>query len=139
MALPNSSVVVAGTNATASERNNLRTDALTRQRIYKFEIKGTLVAGDEQGGTFIVPRNETVKSIRYGIVSGTSATFRIQHTTTDVEAGISATTSDTEQKTGIDDPNLTEGERLSLDITAISGSPTHLLVQVETEYQLSDV
>lgn len=139
MALPNSTDVVAGTNATASERNNLRADALTRQRVYKFEVQGTLTTGDNQGGEFIVPRNETVKSIRYYIDSGTSATIRVQHDTTDIEAGMSATTTVGETKTGFDSASLTEGEKLSLDITAVSGSPVRLVVQVETEYQLSDV
>ena len=43
-----SSAVVAGTNITADQGNNIRTDALTRYVRFLFEVKGALVVGDNQ-------------------------------------------------------------------------------------------
>lgn len=126
-----SSTVTAGTNATATQYNNLRTDAITRERVYVFEVLGSLVVGDEQGAKYIVPANSTVVAIKHVIDSGTSATFRIQKNTTDVDAGVSATTTVAEETT-ITSATLTEDQTLTLDITAISGSPSHLIVQVIT-------
>ena len=123
--------MVAGTNATAPQYNNLRTDAITRERVYVFEIKGSIVTGDEQGPKYIVPANMTVVAIKHKISSGTSVTFRIQKNTTDVDASIAATTSVAEE-TSITSAALTENQILSLDITAISGSPVDLLVEVQT-------
>lgn len=126
-----SSAVVAGTNATASQYNNLRTDAITRERVYVFEIKGSIIVGDEQGPKFIVPANMTVVAIKHKIGSGTSATFRIQKDTTDVDNSIVAGTSVAEE-TSFSSAGLTENQVLSLDVTAVSGSPVDLLVEVQT-------
>lgn len=126
-----SSAVTAGTNATVTQFNNLRTDAITRERVYVFEVQGTLVTGNEQGGRYIVPANATVVAIKHKIGSGTSATIRIQKDTTDVDASISVGTSVAEETT-ITTPSLSEDQVLSLDITAVSGSPADLLVQVIT-------
>lgn len=126
-----SSEVTAGTNATATQYNDLRTDAITRERVYVFEIKGVLVTGNEQGPKYIVPADATVNAIKHKIGSGTSATVRVQKNTTDVDAGISVGTSVAEENT-ITSAGLTEDQVLSLDITAVSGSPEDLLVQVIT-------
>lgn len=129
--MPTSSTATAGTNATATQYNNLRTDAITRERVYVFEVKGTLVTGDEQGPKYIVPADMTVVAIKHRIASGTSATFRVQKDTTDIDAGIAAGTSVAEE-TSITSASLTENQVLSLDITGISGSPVDLLVEVQT-------
>lgn len=126
-----SSAVVAGTNATASQYNNVRTDAITRERVFVFEIKGSIIVGDEQGPKFIVPANMTVVAIKHKIGSGTSATFRIQKDTTDVDNSIVAGTSVAEE-TSFSSASLTENQVLSLDVTAVSGSPVDLLVEVQT-------
>lgn len=129
MPAPTSSQATAGTNATADEYNDLRTDAIERYVRFQFEVKGTLVVGNEQGPRFIVPDEMTVQEIKHKIASGTSATIRIQKDTSDVDASISVTTS-MGSETSISSPSLTEDEVLTLDITAVSGSPTDLLVQV---------
>lgn len=129
--MPTSSAVTAGTNATASQYNNLRTDAITRERVYVFEVQGANIVGDEQGGKYIIPASSTVVAIKHKIASGTSATFRVQKDTTDVDAGVVAGTTVAEE-TSITSAALTEDQVLSLDITAVSGSPTGLLVQVIT-------
>lgn len=128
---PISSAVTAGTNAEASHYNNLRTDAITRTRIYVFEVYGTLSVGDEQGPAYIVPYAATVTSIKYKIFSGTSATIRIQKDTTDVDNSISATTTVATDSSPTS-AALAADQVLSLDITAISGGAAHLLVEVIT-------
>lgn len=124
-----SSNATAGTNATASEYNNLRSDALARDVRFVWDIKGALAVGDEQGPRYIVPANMTVTKIKHKITSGTSGTFRIQKDTTDVDAGISAT-STVADETSLTAPALLENQVLSLDITGVSGSPVDLLVEV---------
>lgn len=131
-----SSAVVAGTNAVASEVNNIRTDALTRFVRFVFEIKGALVVGDNQGAEYVVPNAMTVRSIQYYIDSGTSATFRIQKDTTDVDNSIAATITVSED-TSFSSAALTRLQKLSLDITAISASPVHLVVIVECTETIS--
>lgn len=126
-----SSNIVAGTNATATQYNNLRSDAIIRERVFVFEVRGTLVTGDEQGPRYIVPANSTVTSIKHKITSGTSATFRIQKNTTDVDASIAAGTS-VASETSITTPSLTADDVLTLDITGLSGGPVDLLVEVIT-------
>jgi len=126
-----SSAVTSGTNATATQYNDLRTDAITRERVYVFEVVGSLVVGDEQGGHYIVPAASTVTAITSQIATGTSATFRIQKDTTDVDSGIAATTS-VATDSSFSSASLAANQILSLDITAISASPTRLLVQVKT-------
>lgn len=126
-----STTATAGTNATAQQYNDLRTDAIVRERVYVFEVRGNLVTGDEQGARYIVPANSTVTSIKHKITSGTSATFRIQKDTTDVDASISATSS-VATESSITSASLTANQVLSMDITGISGSPIDILVEVIT-------
>ena len=129
--MPTSSAVSAGTNAVASDVNNIRTDAITRERVFIFEVKGALATGDEQGPRYIVPANMTVVAIKSVIKAGTSATFRVQKDTTDIDSGIVATTTVAED-TSPTSAALTENQILTLDITAVSGSPEGLLVEVQT-------
>lgn len=124
-----SSAVSAGDDGTATQHNNLRTDAITRYVRFPFEVKGPLIVGDEQGPRFIVPAGMTVTAIKHKIASGTSATIRIQKNTTDVDASISSTTT-MATETSITSAALTEDQILSLDITAVSGSPADLFVEV---------
>ncbi len=129
MPSPTSSPVVAGTNATALEENAIRTDAITRYVRFPFEVKGALLVGDEQGPRYIVPAGMTVTAIKTKIKAGTSATIRIQKDTSDVDSGISATTSSATDSV-IASAALVEDQILSLDITAISGNPEDLFVEV---------
>jgi len=124
-----SSAVVAGTNATAVAVNNIRTDAITRYVRFVFEVRGSVTVADEQGAKYIVPAAMTVTEIKHKIASGTSATFRVQKDTTDIDAGIAATSS-VASETSITSGALTEDQVLSLDVTAVSGSPVDLLVEV---------
>lgn len=121
--------VTAGTNATAQQYNDLRTDAVTRYVRYIFIVFGTLATGDEQGAKYIVPANQTVTSIKHKVATGTSATFRVQKDTTDIDAGVSATTT-VATESSITSAALLADQVLSLDITGISGGPTELIVEV---------
>ena len=78
----------------------------------------------------------TVRSIMYYIDTGTSATFRIKEDTTDVENSISATSTVAED-TSFANAALARLAKLSMDITAVSGSPEHLVVIVECTETLS--
>lgn len=127
-----SSVATAGTNATATQYNNLRTDAITRERVYVFYVLGSVSTGNEQGAKYIVPATATVTSIKTIIASGTSATCRIQKDTTDIDTGISATTTVATDSSFTGSAALTAGQVLSMDVTGTSGSPVDLIVQVAT-------
>lgn len=126
-----SSTATAGTNATATQYNDLRTDAITRERVYVFEIKGSIIVGDEQGPKYIVPAAATVTKIKHRIASGTSATFRIQKDTTDIDNSIVAGTSVATDSSPVS-AALAADQVLSLDVTAISALPVDLLVEVVT-------
>lgn len=130
--MPISSEAVAGTNATAPQYNNLRTDAITRTRIYVFEIPYAVIVGDEQGGRFLIQEGGTVTAIKHKLGTGT-ATIRVQKNTTDVDSGISVTSSAGEE-TAITTPAVSEDQVLTLDVTAASSDADKLLVQVQVEY-----
>ena len=129
--MSSSSDVTSGTNATATQYNAVRADAILRTKTFVFEVLGSLVVGDEQGGHYIVPTTCTVVSITHKITSGTSATFRVQKDTTDIDSGIVAGTSVSTDSSPTS-AALTAGQVLSLDITAVSGAPVDILVQVNT-------
>lgn len=132
--MPTSSEVTAGLYGTATQVNAIRTDAITRTRIYKFEVNGVITTGDEQGGRFLIGNaTETVVAIKHKIKSGTSATFRVQKDTTDVDNSVAASTTAAEE-TSFEDAALVENQVLTLDITGVSGSPEDLIVQVITTY-----
>lgn len=126
MAFPYSSAVVAGTNATATDHNNARKDALTRW--FKFEVIGTLVVGNNQGGSFIAPFSGTVVNHRLKTTSGT-ATVRTQKDGVDIDTGMSASsTASTDSSPS--SPTITSGQKLTMDITGVS-SATDLVVEME--------
>jgi len=120
-----------GNDITAAERNAVRQDALTR--MFVFDIPGTLATGDEQGPAYIIPEAGVVTKIVHKIASGTSATFRIQKDTTDVDAGVVASAA-VATESSITSDALTAGQVLTLDITAISGAPAHLSVMVFVDF-----
>lgn len=125
-----STAVTAGTNATASQYNNLRTDAITQYRRFWFEIPGTLVVANDQA-TIVVPAAMTVTKIKHKVKSG-SCTFRVQADSTDVKAGIAASTSYANE-TSISNPSITEGQELNIDITAVSSADTLRVLVYATE------
>ena len=117
-----SSTATAGTNATATQYNDLRTDAINERRVVLFEIKGSLVTGDDQV-KIPVPYDATVTKIRAKLTSG-SATIRFMKGATTVKSGISVGTSYADE-TSITNPSLTSNDDdLDLDITAVSSADT---------------
>jgi len=126
MAFPYSSAVVAGTNATATEHNNTRKDGLTR--FLKFEIVGTLVVANKQGGSFIAPFNGSVVQIYHKTTSGT-ASFRIKSASNVVDSAISSS-STYATETVIALPTVTKGELVTLDITTASGVDLVAMVEI---------
>lgn len=127
MAFPYSSVVVAGTNAVASANNNQRKDALTRW--FKFEVIGTLVVGNTQGGSYLIPYTGTVVCTRTKTDSGT-ATVRINADATVVDSSISASSTAATDSTIGGTAAVTNNQVLTMDITAVA-SGVHLIVEVE--------
>ncbi len=123
-----SSDVVAGTNATAVQQNQLRADAIKRDTVFVWEVEGAVPILDEQSGHYLVPEDMTIYKIGYKLDSGT-ATIRLQKGTTDIEAGIAVTSTFTEQTTNIDVTALTKGDKLSLDVTG-SSSGSGLIVML---------
>lgn len=127
-----SSAVVAGTNATATQYNDLRTDAITRYVRFYFEIKGTLVVANTQA-TVTVPvsgSSMTITKIKHKIVSGTSATITVKRNSDTVKASVSATTSYADETASLTNTSLTDGDELVIDITGVSASPATLRVLV---------
>ena len=122
-----SSAVVAGTNATATAYNNLRTDAITRYVRFVFEIKGTIGVADVQGPRYIVPANMTVTEVK-SILDAGSATIRIDKDGSAVISSVAVTTSPGSD-TGISSAAITEDQVLTLDVTAATGA-SGLLVEV---------
>lgn len=97
-------------------------------RGFTWYLDGTSVVQDEVGGKYLVPAAMTVTKIFTKTVSGT-ATVRIQKDTTDVDAGISVTSTAAEE-TSITAGGLVAKQVLTLDITAAS-SLVGLTVHVE--------
>jgi hypothetical protein len=123
------SAIVTGTNATAAQYNNVRTDAITRTRYLVFEIKGTLAVATGQA-TIPIPNSMTVTKIKHKIVSGTSATITVKVNSSTIKASVSATTSYASETSGLTNTSLVEGDEVIIDITGISGSPATLRVVV---------
>lgn len=124
---PYSAAVLAGTDATASDHNNARKDALTRW--FKFEVLGTLVVANTQGGSYLIPFAGTVISTRTKTDSGT-ATVRINADATVVDSGIAVTSTAATDSTIGGTAAVTNNQVLTMDITAISAG-VHLIVEVE--------
>jgi hypothetical protein len=123
-----SSPVVAGTNATASEQNNLRTDAIRRDSVFQFEIEDLLAAGDNQGGTWLIPAAFTVTKVKVWCEVGT-CTVRIKKNSTNILASQAVTTTPTDITVGFGTSALAENDQLINDILTVS-SAEHLIVQV---------
>jgi hypothetical protein len=125
-----SSAVVAGTNATAQQHNDVRTDAITQFRRFYFEIKGTIVAGTGQA-KITVPAGMTVTKIKSKLDAGT-ATITVKADATTVKSGISVISSYANE-TSITNPTLTEGQELIIDVTAAAGADTLRVLVYATE------
>lgn len=125
---PYGAQVVAGTNAVAGDHNNARKDGLTRW--LKFEVIGTLVVGNSQGGSFIMPFAGAVVQT-YTITDSGSAVVRLINNTgpVTIESGINAA-STYAVDTSPTNPNFVRGDKLTLDITGVT-SGVHLIVMVE--------
>lgn len=128
MPSPTSSAPVAGTNITASGVGAIRTDAITRYVRYMFEVKGSLAVGNDIGQRYIVPAAQTVMSMKHKITSGTSATFRIKADSDTIDTIVAGTSLAEDSSPA--DSSITENQILTIDITAVSGSPVDLLVEV---------
>lgn len=125
-----SSAAVAGTNATAQQYNDLRSDAITQFRRFYFEIKGTIVTGTGQA-KITVPAGMTVTKIKTKLDAGT-ATITVKADATTVKAGIGVIASYAND-TVITNPTLTEGQELIIDVTAIAGADTLRVLVYATE------
>ena len=87
-------------------------------RAFTWYLDGTSIVADEVGAKYIAPQNLTVTKIIHKTVSGT-ATIRLQKGTTDIDAGISVTSS-VAAETDITTPAITANDVITLDITAAS-------------------
>lgn len=117
-----SSAAVAGTNATAQQYNDLRSDAIEERRVILFEIKGTLTVADDQV-KIPIPYAGVVTKVRAKVTSG-SATIRLMQGATTVKSGIAVGTSYADE-TSITNPNISQsGDELDVDITAVSSGDT---------------
>ena len=126
-----STPVTAGVNATATQYNDLRTDAITRYVRFVFQLDDAITVADEQGQQYLIPAGMTVTKIKHKLSAGT-ATIRIQKDTTDVDAGIDVTTA-VANETTLTSPALTEDQILTLDVTAAAGATDLLVVVYATE------
>jgi len=128
-----SSDTTAGTNATATQYNDLRTDTITQLRRFFFEIKGTLVTGD---GLQVIPLpvDMTITKIKHRVVSG-SATLRIRNATTGdvIKSNISIGTSYGNETTGLANTTASEGDEISVDLTGVSSADTLRVLVYATE------
>jgi cell division protein YceG involved in septum cleavage len=129
-----STQVTAGTNATSDQYNNLRVDAIARTHIYKFEVLGNLATGDNQGGSYLINGSETVTKIKHKIATGTSCQFTVKIDATTVKQDTATTTA--EDETSITSASLTNNQLLTLNIDSVTGSPTKLVVEVVTSYNI---
>lgn len=115
--MSSSSAVVAGTNATSQQYNDLRTDAITERRVVLFEIKGTILTGDDQI-KIPVPYAAVVTKVTAKVDTG-SVTLRFMQGATIIKSGIAIGTSYTDE-TSITNPNISTGTDVDLDVTAVS-------------------
>lgn len=127
-----SSAVTAGINATATQYNDLRTDAITRYIRYWFEVAGSLSVADDQQ-TITVPATQTVTKIKHRVKSG-SATMNVKKVDgTVIKNGISVGTSYASETSGFTNTALSEGDELKLDLTAVSSADTLRVLIYATE------
>ena len=122
-----SSTATAGTNATAVQYNNLRTDAIRRDVIFQWEVEDDLAILDEQGGMYLAPFGYTVTKVKAWCEAGTCS-IRLQKGTTNILANMDVTTSAADV-TSFDSASLAENDVLSMDITAVN-SGNHVIIQM---------
>lgn len=123
-----SAQVVAGSNATAQQHNDLRTDAIRRDAFYTFEQKDPLAVLDSQGGAYLVPLAMTIYKVKVWVESG-SCTIRIKTQSGNILASQVVTTTPTDITVGFTSTALAENDRLTLDIIGNS-SGNHLIAVV---------
>lgn len=121
----------ANTYPKANGSGGLTWGALTANNGFGFLIKGSLTVADEQSMKWPIPTGMTVTNIWHKTTSGT-ATIRIQTNTTDIVTGLSSSSSLT-NTTSFSSTALTQGQILTLDVTATSsGVDLFVLVWVTT-------
>lgn len=118
---PYSSTIANGADSDASQYNNVRLDAITRKTRYTFPIKSSLAIENDASTSYLVPIDMTVKRIGFKLATGTATVSVKKNGTTDVEANISVTTTYGEVTT-IDTAALSEGDRLTINVTAVSSA-----------------
>jgi len=123
-----SSATSAGVNATATQYNNLRTDAIRRDIVFQWEIEDDLAILDEQGGTYLVPYDCTIEKVTVWNESGT-CTIRLQKGTSNILASQAVTSTATDVTTGIGLTALVAKDLLTLDIIG-TNSGNHVIVQL---------
>lgn len=123
-----SSTVTAGTNATAAQYNDLRTDAIRRDSIFQFEVEDTLAVLDDQGGSYLMPYAFTVTKVKVWCESGT-CTVTIKKQTGNILASQAVTTTATDVSSGFTSTALAENDILSMNIVGVS-SGVHVIAQV---------
>lgn len=132
MPSPVSSAVVAGTNAQATEANNIRIDAITRYVRLYFTVEGSLSVQDALQ-TITIPAGMTVTKIKHRCVSG-SGTLRVKTVAGAViKSGMSVATSYTDETTGLTNTVLAEGDEVQIDLTGSSSLVTIRVVVYCTE------
>lgn len=119
----NSSAVVAGTNATATQYNNLRTDAITRYLRFYFTVEGSISAANGLQ-VITVPAALTVTKIKHKCVSGSGTLRVITVAGTTIKSGMSVTTSYTDETSSFSNTALAEGDELQIDLTAATSLVT---------------
>lgn len=118
-----SAAAVAGTNATAEQYNDLRTDAITRLVRFYFNIEGSISAATALQ-VITVPAGMTITKIKHRLKSGT-ATMTVKTVAgATIKSGISVTSSYASETTGLSNTTLAEGDELQIDFTAVSSADT---------------
>lgn len=123
---PYSTPAVPGTNAVYTDQTLARKDALTRY--FKFEVVGSLIVGNKQGGSFNFPFNGTLVQTSVRTTSG-SAVVRLNRDATVMDSGINATSSPATTTPG-GSPNFTKDQLCTMDITGVT-SGVDLVVTLE--------
>lgn len=118
-----SSAAVAGTNATAQQYNDLRSDAITRYiRIY-IEVAGPLAIEDSVA-VVTIPATMTLTKIKHKVVSG-SATLRVKTVAgAAIKSGIAVSTSYANETSGFSTSGFVENDEIQLDLTGVSSADT---------------
>jgi hypothetical protein len=100
-------------------------------RAFSWFLGGTETVRNEAGATYIVPEDMTVTKVWFKTSTGT-ATLRLQNGTTDIVAGLAATSSVGSEDT-IASADLTAGDVITLDITAINGGQNIAIIMECTQ------